>query len=81
MTNKEAVETLKIAIAEVEWNYTMDYDIAFEKALEALEKQVPKKIIETDWIYCPNCEISLDPVQREKYCVICGQALDWGEAE
>ena len=37
MTNKEAIETIKIAIAEVEWNYPMDYAIAFEKAIEALE--------------------------------------------
>lgn len=43
MTNKEAIETIKIAIAEAEWNYPMDYTVAFEKATEALEKQIPKK--------------------------------------
>lgn len=41
MTPQEAIKTIKIAIAEVEWNYPMDYAIAFEKAIEALEKQVP----------------------------------------
>ena len=45
MTNKEAIETIKIAIAEVEWNYPMDYAIAFETAISALEKQIPKKVI------------------------------------
>ena len=39
MTNKEAIETIKIAIAEVEWNYPMDYTVAFEMAVNALEKQ------------------------------------------
>ena len=39
MTNKEAIETINIAIAEVEWNYPMDYTVAFEMAVDALEKQ------------------------------------------
>lgn len=38
MTNKEAIAIIKIAIAEVEWDYPMDYTVAFEKAIEALEK-------------------------------------------
>jgi len=38
MTNKEAIEIIKLAIAEVEWNYPMDYAAAFDKAIEALEK-------------------------------------------
>ena len=38
MTNKEAIETIKIAMAEVEWNYPMDYTVAFEAAVDALEK-------------------------------------------
>lgn len=43
MTTQEAIQTIKIAIAEVEWDYPMDYAIAFEEAIEALEKQIPKK--------------------------------------
>ena len=38
MKPEEARETIKIAIAEVEWNYPMDYTVAFEEAIEALEK-------------------------------------------
>ena len=41
MTPQEAIETIKVAIAEVEWNYPMNYAVAFEKAIEALEKQIP----------------------------------------
>ena len=43
MTNKEAIETIKIAMAEVEWDYPMDYAVAFESAIEALEKQMKPK--------------------------------------
>ena len=45
MTNKEAIETIKIALAEVEWEYPMDYPAAFETAIEALEKQAA-----SEWI-------------------------------
>ena len=47
MTNKEAIETIKIAMAEVEWDYPMDYTVAFEMAIDALEKQVQKKPTKT----------------------------------
>ena len=40
MTPQEAIETIKVAIAEVEWNYPMDYMVAFEEAIKALEKQM-----------------------------------------
>ena len=40
MTNKEAIETINIAMAEVEWNYPMDYTVAFEMAIDAIEKQM-----------------------------------------
>lgn len=38
MTYEEAIKTIKIAIAEVEWNYPMEYAVAFEMAIKALEK-------------------------------------------
>ena len=37
MTPEEAIKTIQVAIAEVEWNYPMDYSVAFETAIEALE--------------------------------------------
>lgn len=39
MTNQEAIDIIKTAIAQVEWNYPMDYAAALEMAIEALEKQ------------------------------------------
>lgn len=39
MTNQEAIDIIKTAIAEVEWEYPMDYAAAFDLAVKALEKQ------------------------------------------
>ena len=38
MTNIEAIKIIEIAKAEVEWNYPMDYQIAFDMAIEALKE-------------------------------------------
>lgn len=37
MTYKEAADALEIAKANVEWEYPLDYSIAFDMAIEALE--------------------------------------------
>ena len=37
MTLEEAIKTIQVAISEVEWIYPMDYSVAFETAIEALE--------------------------------------------
>ena len=94
MTNKEAIETINIAMAEVEWDYPMDYTVAFEMAVDALEKQVQKKPIKTkiatlnkspeaiSWesIHCcSRCESNLD--SQYKYCPQCGQEIDWEDEE
>ena len=78
MTNEEAINTIKTAIAEVEWYYPMDYAIAFEIAISALEKQTPKKPKECgeDWFVCPKCEtsiVSLDELETHKFCPNCGK--------
>lgn len=39
MTNDEAIETLKVAKSEIEWEYPMDYQIALDKAIKALEQE------------------------------------------
>lgn len=38
MTEKEVIKIMEIAIAEVEWNYPLDYAVAFEEAIKALEE-------------------------------------------
>ena len=56
-------------------------------AIQALEKQVPKKpemhIGDYEferWPICPKCKGELHP-NGEKFCSDCGQAIDWGNEE
>lgn len=95
MINQEAIETIKIAIAEVEWNYPMDYSIAFDMAITALEKQIPKKPEEYEDKYyaCSVCgNVLLHKWEKYPtklmsknnglpYCLSCGKAIDWSEEE
>lgn len=88
MTPEEAIKTIELAKAEVEWEYPMDYAVAFEKAKEALEKQIPKKPYDVDTecktFDCPACLSKLyadEDVRDCTYCCVCGQALDWGSEE
>ena len=80
MTNEEAIKTIEVAIAEVEWNYPMDYAIAFETAISALEKQIPKKPLHWDdceqfYIECPCCGKRYDSRLGYKGCLYCLQAI------
>ena len=60
----------------------------FEKAIEALEKHLPKKVEIWNWqATCPNCKKlygnmvdikQLHPASWDfEYCKHCGQRLDW----
>lgn len=87
MTVEKAITILKIAKTEVEWNYPLDYAIAIATAIEALEKQIPKKPIslgediDRDVGQCPNCKEIIDTYEDYKYCSDCGQAIDWRDEE
>lgn len=62
---------------------------ALHMAVVALEKQIPKKPINSkmNWAICPNCggSISKENVREHivegetSYCEHCGQALDFNE--
>ena len=54
--------------------------------IKALEKQIPKKTIKTDFFdsgCCPNCERCISWIKNEYFdfdnCPYCGQAIDWSE--
>lgn len=87
MTCEEAKRKL---LCCVEWEYSNDYAIAVEVAVEALEKQIPKK---PKFVYLPNIKAFDEPIKtdawncpacgrtyntKEHHC-LCGQALDWSE--
>lgn len=90
MNLKEVIKTLELAKAEVEWNYPMDYAVAMDEAIKAVEKQIPKKPTHTGkrniygGVYrkCNVCgdEMLISPsaISYENYCRFCGNRLtDW----
>lgn len=84
MTAEEAIKTIQVAIAEVEWEYPLDYSIAFKTAIEALEKQIPEKPLNLCGRYfgkakggnCPCCGAQTNS-STYTYCRKCGQKLLW----
>ena len=81
MTNKEAIANLKyLRIFDDDCDEDCE---ALKMAVEALEKQIPKKVKQTfkndyDLVYCPRCGVRF--IQYGKpFCGECGQALDWSE--
>lgn len=60
---------------------------AHRLAIQALEKQIPKKVVFEDGgesLLCPSCGLELmgsitAPDHDPYYCFECGQALDWSE--
>ena len=88
MKIKEIIKTLELAKAEVEWNYPMDYAVAIDEAIKAVEKQIPKKPepkkdASGEYYVCPICGVYQEYLTDGKppYCVNCCQALDWQEVE
>ena len=88
MTIEEAREQLKDLIRDRESFIVGDNDEeiyrkdieALEKALEILEKQMPRKVIRSIYNvrFCPICQGSVWQNRYEsKYCFRCGQALKW----
>lgn len=53
---------------------------AYDLAIEALEKQIPKKPYwEYGGYHCKSCGI--DVLSDEYFCPLCGQAIDWEASE
>ena len=94
MTESEAIKELKEDISLYDNEITrLDASIgtpdrnlidALEMAINALEKQIPNKPKERDYIgyntlVCPVCKGAL--YLYEPYCDNCGQKLDWSDEE
>lgn len=69
---------------ERENNNTPSIDIAYSMAILALKKQIPNKPADIDEdlgvFRCPSCNemiYTTDKFTSHKYCLNCGQAIDW----
>ena len=89
MTNEEAIENLKYLISGDCTDTQHDFVEEIKIAIDALEKQIPKKptnfAIENNDGYtiydceCPSCEQSHRELFPFAFCIHCGQALEWEE--
>ena len=58
---------------------------AVDMAIQALEKQIPKKPVKSEnqvaryvnTYYCPICNLGITGTNIAKWCYHCGQKLDW----
>ena len=50
---------------------------SLQMAIEALEKQIPKKVTFRSEYLCGNCNITIN--SEDCYCYNCGQRQDWSE--
>ena len=94
MTENEAIEIVRKEKAYMDSHAGRAQSEAFQMAINALEKQIPKKPIAIDYekymdtvknalflkgsYWCPNCN---HVVKCGTYCSDCGQKLDWGDEE
>ena len=84
MTENEANTILKAEI--VHHPECSIFAEALTLAIQALEKQIPKKpIIETyrytTLFICPYCERKQGIKYKQYHCIECGQKLDWSDEE
>lgn len=80
MTNEEAITAIETAKGECERNAPLDYQIAFDMAIRALRKQIPRKCVKKDgYFVCSICRKLV--VYDDAYCRNCGKAIDWSEYE
>ena len=79
---------IKEAIEYINWmrdKFITDKPLeAFDMAISALEKQIPKKVrVTTSTKRCSVCGRQLSGIgnihPERKYCQKCGQAIDWEE--
>ena len=89
MAYEEAIKNINAlnAVCGQKDFYDAEFENALALAIEALEKQIPKKPLHMHKnYYCPICKEDgwmlwddAIPNDMDKYCGICGQAINWEE--
>ena len=92
MTPREAIENINnildspyLCDESIDYQLTTDDIECLEMSKQALEKQIPKKPIQTSqpcFYWCPHCGSAIKKriehsVRIIENCPFCGQALDW----
>ena len=88
MTYEDAIKNINAlnAVCGKKDFYDTEFENALALAIDALEKQIPKKPIIREaedsfgfvkYILCPNCEKVDFGYERHCFCKLCGQAIDW----
>ena len=87
MTYEEAIKNINTlnAVCGQKGLYDAEFESALALAIEALEKQIPKRPLHMHKnYYCPICKEDgwmlwddAIPNDMDKYCGKCGQAIDW----
>ena len=93
MTESKVIKKLKQHFEYLKhaWKSHPDYETmdAIGYAIQALEKQIPKRPIKSkeqriryvNTYYCPTCNLSFTGFNIAKWCYHCGQKLDWSDKE
>lgn len=85
----EWIKELKGSEEILEFYYAESFIKACDMAVQALEKQIPKKPIKSkkqvvryvNTYCCPICNLKFTGTGIAKWCYHCGQKLDWGDEE
>lgn len=83
----EVIENLEYLISDSCTDTQSDYIEEIEIAIQALEKQIPKKSTEINdecgYFECPACGDLIYAegarFEEHRYCLSCGQRLDWSD--
>ena len=87
MTESEAIELIEKDLKLHSKDLSSKYKNGLRMAIQALEKQMPKKLINTCQYVsgcCPNCKKYIsDWLEYNKFmcCPYCGQRIDWSDEE
>lgn len=86
MTPEETIDIINDVTWEDNGRHYGKIPEARNKAIAALEKQIPKKLICIEIEKCcPVCKEGMclinDDGNYGNYCLNCGQALDWSDTE
>lgn len=85
MTNEEAYKWLDIYFKP--YNDKVTRDQVLMAAMDALEKQIPKKAVGEHYAHmrCPSCNHRIpsgggsSSHRRDNWCNYCGQKIDWSK--